>query len=237
VSIASLADLRLQVLRLMDGDNVTSGEVEIATLNQVIGLAERRIYREVRSRHNEKVFSSVSVSSNLAALPNDFEASSVVHFGSYPLEPVAEEWLIQYNVNRTGRPGYFAEVGNSLSFGPPASDGDLVQGRYFFRWPDLTEANIADNTLLQREPDLFIYACLTEGAAFFGKDPAYWEAKYQQALRRVNSDKERAAFAAGRIRIRPSAGVLETAGRAYAWAEASPTVSSSYADDYATEYA
>ena len=205
MSIANFADLLTQVTRLMDGENVSVTELSYETLVQVVGQAERRIYREVRSRHNEKAFSAVTVSSNLATLPTDFEACSVVHFGKKALEPVSEEWLREYNDNgATGDCVYFCEAGDSLMFGPAVADSTALQGRYFYRHPDLTTATFAANTLIANEPDLFIHACLAEGVAFFQKDPTYWEQKYQDVRDRINADKNRTAYSAGRIRIRPS---------------------------------
>lgn len=203
--IANFADLLTQVTRLMDGENVSVTELSYETLVQVVGQAERRIYREVRSRHNEKAFDAVTVSGNLAALPADFEACSVVHFGGKALQPVSEEWLMEYIDNgSTGDCVYFCEAGDSLMFGPAVADATALQGRYFYRHPDLTPATFAANTLMANEPDLFIHACLAEGVAFFQKDPTYWEAKYAGTRDRINADKNRTAYSAGRIRVRPS---------------------------------
>lgn len=205
MSIANFADLLTQVTRLMDGEDVSVTELSYATLSQVVGQAERRIYREVRSRHNEKAFDAVTVSSNLAALPDDFQACSVVHFGSKPLQPVPEEWLLEYIANgATGDCMYFCEAGDSLMFGPAVADATALQGRYFYRHPDLSPTTFAANTLIANEPDLFIHACLAEGVAFFQKDPTYWEQKYQDTRDRINADKNRTAYSAGRIRVRPS---------------------------------
>lgn len=205
MSVANFADLLTQVTRLMDGENVSVTELSYATLVQVVGQAERRIYREVRSRHNEKAFSAVTVTSNAAALPADFQACSVVHFGGKALQPVSEEWLREYNDNgATGDCMYFCEAGSSLMFGPAVANATALQGRYFYRHPDLTTDTFAANTLMANEPDLFIHACLAEGVAFFQKDPTYWEQKYQDVRDRINADKNRTAYSAGRIRIRPS---------------------------------
>lgn len=206
--IASFDDLLLQVTRLMDGDNVSASELETATLLQVVSMAERRIYRELRSRLNQKAWTQ-TVTSNAITLPTDFEACAVVHFGGEPLQPVAEEWLRSYlDHNPTGDCRYFAEAGNALFFGPSVANGTAVQGRYFYRLPDLSSATFSANTLIAREPDLFLYACLTEGVSFFGKDPQYWEAKYQAVRDRINTDSVMTAASAGRIIVRPSARLI-----------------------------
>jgi hypothetical protein len=81
-----------------------------------------------------------------------------------------------------------------------------VQRRYFFRFDDLTEANLSANTLYLKEPDLFLYACLSESGEFFpvGQRLQVWEAKYQSIVTRINGAKDRAAYSGGRIQRTPS---------------------------------
>ena len=209
MSITSFSGLLTQVTRLIDGDDVSVSSIAVATLEQVIAQAEKRIYREVRSRHNEKAFSAVTVSGNLATLPADFEACSTVHFGGKALTPMPEDWIRGYIDNgATGDCLYFAEAGPALYFGPAVANSTAVQGRYFCRLPDLNSTTLPTNALIAAEPDLFIYAILVEAAPFFSKDAGYWEAKYSSIRDRINSDKTRAAYSAGRIRVRPSTSLM-----------------------------
>lgn len=210
--IASYTDYLVQITRLIDGDDVTASEVSTETLNQVIGLAERKIYRDVRSRFNEKAFSAVTVTGNLATLPTDFEAVSIVHFGKLALLPCAEEWLREYiEEGHTGDCKHFAAAGNSLMFGPAVADGTALQGRYFCRLPDLTPATFAANALIAREPDLWIYAALVEAAPFFvnaQKQGQMFMEKYEQIKDRVNVDSSRIATNAGRVSRSASSGMV-----------------------------
>jgi hypothetical protein len=210
--IASYSDYLVQVMRLIDGDDVSVSEIPRATLEQVIGLAQRRIYRDVRSRYNEKAFASVTVTSNLAAIPSDFESMSLIHFGKNALLPVTEEWLRSYNqAGATGDAVYFASSGTSLMFGPAVSDGTAVQGRYFYRLAELTEANFSANTFIAREPDLFIYAALVEALPFFTKaanQAQVFMTKYEQIKDAVNLSTARTAESAGRVMRSPSARLI-----------------------------
>lgn len=192
--------------RLIDGSDSGVSDLPLSIVQQSINLAERRVYREVRSRHNEKALSG-TVTSNLFTLPSDFEALSVIHFGGKPLEPVSEEWLRAYlDSGPTGDCRYVAEAGGSLMFGPSVTDGTSVQGRYFYRYADLTSANYAANTLIAKEPDVLMYATLVEAAPFLEQDQRalLWEAKYTAIRDRLNRDKQYAAGSAGRIVVRPS---------------------------------
>lgn len=201
----SLSGFFTDVHRLMYGDDVSASNLPIATLQQALSLAEARIYSEVRSRHNEKPFSGVTVTGNLAPIPADFEACSSVHFGRQELEPKPEAWVREYLLNSpAGNCQFFAEAGDSFTFGPAVADATDLQGRYYYRWPALTSTNFDDNDLMANEPKLFLYCTLAEGAPLFGQNPTIWEAKYQAALERVNNAKNRAAYSNGRAKVRPS---------------------------------
>lgn len=211
--ITTYASLLTELTRLIDGEDTSVSNIAVNTLQMLVNLGERRIYREVRSRHNEKAFSSVTVTSNTAALPSDFEACSIVHFGGIPLVPVSEEFLREYlDGNPTGDCRYFAEAGTNLMFGPAVADGTTVQGRYFYRIADLTDANFSSNALVNKEPDLFIYAALAESGPYFGSEHMkripYWEMKYASVRDRLNQAKTSTAYSAGRMTRRPSARVM-----------------------------
>lgn len=206
--ISNYADLLLKVFQLASNDdNASALSVPANTMRTVIALAEKRVYRDVRSRHNEKAF-AITVTGNLAALPADFEAASVVHFGKLPLQPVSEEFLLEYlNTQPSGQCRYFAEAGTSFIFAPAVADATVTQGRYYFRFADLDETTFSANTLLAKEPDLFIYAALMESAPFFTASAQLaplWSQKYEAIKDRINTEKQRAATNAGRASIRPS---------------------------------
>ena len=202
--IASYSDYMVQIMRLIDGDDVSASEIATATLNQVIDLAQRRIYRETRSRYNERAFVGLTVTGNAAALPDDFEAISVIFAANgQALRPASEEWLLDYLAcNPTGPCKFFASAGQSLKFGPALTDATVVQGRYFYRLADLTPANFAANTLVAREPDLFIYAALVEAIPFFAKAAAQGQmflGKYGAIVGAVNLASANTATNAGRL--------------------------------------
>jgi hypothetical protein len=201
--IASFSDYLVQIQRLMDGDDVSASEITTETLRQVINLAERKIYRDVRSRFNERAFSGVEVTGNLAALPADFEAVSIAHFGAEALQPIAEEAMREYlQHSPTGECRFFCSAGSSLQFGPAVADGTALQGRYYCRLADLTPANFSTNTLIAREPDLFIYAALVEAVPFYvaaARNAQTYMQKYEQIKDAVNFDSKRVAGNAGRV--------------------------------------
>ena len=206
MSITTYSGLLDELMRLIDGDDVSTSSIPVATLTQIIALAERRIYREIKSGLNEKAW-GLTVTANAVTLPADFQSSSVVHFGKRPLEPVSEEFLLEQNYPaQTGDARYFAQAGNTLMFSPTVANGTALQGRYYYSLPALDATTLPSNALFLANDDLFIYAALTESAPFFEQDKRIplWNAKYTSIRDSINANHQRAAYSAGRIKVRPS---------------------------------
>lgn len=213
---ASFSGFLVELMRLLDGDEGSPTDLPQATLQQIIELGERRIYRDVRSRYNLKSFGAalisgttapVTVTANLAPIPDDFESCAVAHFGRQPLLPVAQETLLEMNVGgSSGEAIYFATTGDSFSFSPAVADDTELQGTYYCRLPALDAATAPTNLLLENEKDVFIYGVLVEGAPIFRKfnEIPLWEQKYRMAVERANTRNANAAYSAGRMRVRPS---------------------------------
>ena len=204
--ITSYSGLLMELMRLIDGDDVSASSIPASTLSTIIGLGERRIYRKLLSQYNEKAW-GLSVSGNAVTLPADFQGSSIVHFGKKPLEPVSEEYLLEHNAaSPAGTPLLFAQAGNTLIFAPMVAEGTTLQGRYYCALPALDAATLPLNALFMANQDLFLYAALCESAPFFAQDARIplWDAKYTDILAEINNSHQRAAYSAGRIKIRPS---------------------------------
>jgi len=209
--MTSYSAFLVELTRLLTGDELSPTDLPIATLQQIVGLAENRIARDVRSVYNEQAFSAAAVppvvTNNLAPLPADFQASSIVHLGKFALLPKPEAFVIEFNQCRqTGDTLYFAVAGNNFTFAPPASDTTELQGRYYFRQPPLDSVTAPTNSLFNNEYDIYLYASLAEGAPIFNKlaELPAWEAKYGLVLSQVNQRFQNAAFSAGRARVSPS---------------------------------
>ena len=206
---STLSALYVAITRLLDGEDVTISDVSVDSLDQLLTVAQQRIYRDVRSRWNEVDFGgATTVTSNLATLPADFEDASIVHFGRQALIPTSETVIRDYwadsGASANGTELYFARAGNALTFYPAQADGAVLQGRYFARLPLLTDTTMSTNLLYQNADDLFIYACLVESADFFGETPkmAGWESKYESIVSALNTNSHRAAYSVGRLQQR-----------------------------------
>lgn len=211
MSITTYPQFLEELNRLVMGQEDTYDQIPARTLERIVDMGQKRIYREVKSRHNNPAFSAVVVTGNLAPLPANFQSPDVVHFGKKSLIPKSEDELRDMQqLQKTGDVQYFAEVGSSFTFSPAVTDGTALQGRYFSRLPDLSASTIAANALFLAETDLFLFASLAESAPFFGDDKRMpmWDAKYASIRDRINAEKRNAAFSAGRIRRSTSTTVL-----------------------------
>lgn len=200
-----------QLTRLIDGEDTNVSEVAPHTLKHIVSLGERRIYREVRSRWNVKSFTTTAVTANLAPIPEDWESTDTIHFGKQSMLPETEDQIrARLLHNASGEPFYFASAGASFTFAPAIANGTLLQGRYFARLPDLSATTFAANNLILKEPDLFLYGCLSQSAPFYGQDNRLqmWEARYTDIRDAINNGMHRAAFSAGQMRVSPSTKVL-----------------------------
>lgn len=205
--ITSWDGLMIELTRLIDGEDVSVSTISPGTLTQMVYMAELRIYRDLRCRHNEKDW-GITTTANTVALPADFTYSSLVTFGKEPLEPKPEKFLLSYlNQQQGGGPPlYFCEAGGYLKFAPLVADGTTLQGRYFYKLPQLTPSSLPSNALFAAAEDLFVYGALAESAPFFGQDARIplWESKFASVLNHLNSMRKTTAYSAGLIRVRPS---------------------------------
>lgn len=210
-TITTLAELYVEIQRLMDGEDVEISEISVESLERLVIVAQQRIYRDVKSRFNEKAFSALTVTSNLATIPSDFKELSIIHFGKTALIPVDETTIKDYWASSGTDAKYVARAGNSFTFWPSVADGTTVQGRYFFAWPNLADANIATNLLFQEADDLFIYGALVESAPFFGENAKMpiWQSKYTSIANDLNRQSHRTAKS-NRLMVRPSASLCGT---------------------------
>lgn len=201
MAITTYSGLMTELTRLIDGEDTSASEIPVATLAQIVHMGELRVYRDARTRFNEKAW-GIMVTSNLAAIPSDFMAPSIVHFGGMPLQPISEAQLLEFlQSNPSGTAEFFCQSGTNLQFAPSVTDGTTVQGRYYYKLPDLNDTTLPTNALFAAAEDLFIYAALAESAPFFGQDERLpmWQGKYLDILQKVNNLDHRAAYGVGRI--------------------------------------
>jgi hypothetical protein len=89
----------------------------------------------------------------------------------------------------------------------PAADSSgnpfLIDFQYIRDVAPLSE-DAQNNGLLLRYPDLYLYGALAESAPYYQHDERLqiWDARYQDAVKKINIERERAEFGASAKRVR-----------------------------------
>lgn len=180
-------DLRTAALELV-------GRTDIAdTFDRAVKMAEARLNRELRTRA-QIAESALTVSGGTAALPSDFLEVIALYDGSGLEMPVQTTRFAR----STWQTAFHAISGSSL-VGP---DGDVTL-QYYAALPSLTSSMTASNWLLQRYPDLYLYAAASEAAkqARDVEGAQAFEALRAQALAGVMADDSAARYARAAVRV------------------------------------
>lgn len=202
MNFASYSDFREKVRILIEGDEI--GETfSTTTLDLIIGLAEQRIYRELRPTTTHTSVALTTVASNLLALPSDCMALDKVVIGGKQVE-VVDLWrldALNESSASADRTVFCARQGENLTFFPAVADSTSITLYYYARPADIS-AGI--NTTVSRYPEVFLYGSVAESAPFLGEDErvGLWEQKYAQAMREALADNRWRAYDGSPIRVR-----------------------------------
>lgn len=161
--------------------NVSATDLS-SQIDDVVTVAETRIYRETYCRDNELAWST-AIASGVVSVPSDYVKMKNLRTSANPaieLERRPLTWIYgQYPRNASsGNPIYFARDGSNFVFGPYPSGGFTVTGCYYKKFAALSSAT---NALFLNNPDLYLFACLAESEILIGRDSRIplWESKYK----------------------------------------------------------
>lgn len=173
-------------------------------LDDVIGMAEKRLFREVRTRDMETAL-SVTIASGVATVPSDFVELKYAYIDGSPtrtLQVRPARWIVEnYPVRSSdGKPHFIGVDGANFVFGPYPDSGYDVKGTYYKR---LTAVATSANALFTTNPDLYLFASLAELEPFLKNDKrvALWEAKYQQIRDLVNGEAKQDLYMGGPLAV------------------------------------
>lgn len=151
----------------------------------LITLAEKRIFREVRVRVMESTFSG-TIASGVIALPSDYLELKFAYTSANPTSQLsrasASQIYAKYPMRTAeGKPQLIGREGSNFIFGPYPDSAYTVAGIYYAK-PTIIATSA--NALFLANPDLYLYATLAETAPYVEDDPrwsakvALWEGKY-----------------------------------------------------------
>lgn len=194
MAISTLAELKTAITNWAKRDDLSS------YLDDLILMGEKWIFRHARTRDMEEPL-SVTISSGVAALPADFVALKHAYIDGTPIEPLqakASSWIYTRYPTRSSesKPKYIAVEGSNFIFGPYPDSAYTVAGQYYKR---LTSVISSANALFTANPDLYLFAALSELEAFKKDDKRVelWMAKRNAILADVNNEDRAAEFSGG----------------------------------------
>ena len=204
MQFSTYAAFRTAVQVLIDGDDVSQSDLATSTLDAIIGAGELRVYRDLRSSTQDVALTG-TVTSNVYTLPSDYLELKTLYVTGYrpptyiPYEQMQQ--LIQEGANTSNGPLRYSFQGDTIIFYPSLATGATISGRYYKRFADISTAV---NTFLNRHPDVFIYAALSESAPFLGENDRLpiWEQKYIDLVRAANEQERRRVTRGSKLAIR-----------------------------------
>jgi hypothetical protein len=207
MNFSSYADFRSKFQQMFDGDDISQSDISANVLDMIIGLAEQRIYRELRSSTQEAPLSIVC-SGNAALLPGDFlelKGSPYIGNGRATANFAPAQQLqdaIQLNTNTvTSGPNFYSFQSDAMIFYPPQADGTTIKGTYYRRFPDISTGL---NAYFFRHPDVYLFASLAECGPFLGEMTRLpiWEKKYGDLVMAANEQERRRVTRGSKLQTR-----------------------------------
>lgn len=187
MSIATYAELKTAIVAWLDVPTATF----TSTIDDLVTIAENRLFRETRTRDMEAALSS-TIASGVIALPTSYVALKFAYVDRSPtqiLERRSAEWIYANypRTNASDVPKYIAREATNFIFGPYPDSAYTIKGIYYKR---LAALSGSVNALFTANPDLYLFACLAESELLVGRDTRVplWEAKYKNILAQVNGE-------------------------------------------------
>jgi len=202
MSLSTYSGLKSSVAGWM---NVSASDLS-GQIDDLVTIAETRIYREARTRDGEQSYAT-AMASGVLAVPSDYVEFKYLYCSASPGTPLERrpiDWLYSNypRVNASsGIPQYFARDGTNFVFGPVPDGSYTATGVYYKKFAALSSA--VNNQFLNN-PDLYLFACLAESEILIGRDARIplWEAKYGKILADANGLNERENSSGSSLRMR-----------------------------------
>lgn len=190
MSLSTYADLKTSVANYLARTDLTD------QIPDFIGLAERRIRREVRIREmSVSVELTATAGSNSLSLPADFlEARDFVVVGN-PTQPM--NYLSPSALSRnplssvSGKPKDYTILANEFQLSPSPDFAYTLNLLYYANPTFLSDSN-QSNVFLVNVPDMLLYAALLEAEPYLMNDARLttWVSMYERASASVDKSNE-----------------------------------------------
>lgn len=159
---------------------------------------ENKLYRTLNLR-NEETALSVTIASNVAAVPTGFKAMKYCYIDGSPIKPLT--WVTLTELYRdypvrgsvAGVPTVITREATNFIFGPQATNGTTLKGIYYKKLDPLRTTD--GSWYVTNAPELLLYGSLVEAAPFIQDDAAVarWSQLYNDALETVKQEEANSA--------------------------------------------
>ncbi len=198
MALTSYSELKSSIADWLNRGDLT------AVIPDFISLAEAQMERKLPTQKMVKR-ANATIDTPFSAIPSDLlSVKSLVLTSTAPVQPLVfltEDELDakKYVYRTTGKPLYFALVGNQIEVLPAPDTGYTAEVTYVATLPKLSDSNTS-NWVLARHPDVYLYGSLLQAAPYLRDDErvGLWSSQYQAAIEDMLVQNERAAFSQGR---------------------------------------
>jgi hypothetical protein len=199
MSLSTYSDLQTSINNWLHRSDLTS------VIPDFIALAEADIYRRLRVTNMENT-GTTTLSAETLALPTGFRELRNIQLNTDPvtfLKYMAPADMDMRYGGTSGKPLFYAIIGNQFQFAPVPDGSYAVQYTYWAAFDPL--ATTSTNWLLTNHPDVFLYGALRHSAPYIQNDPriAVWEMAYEKAMARVELEDEKKKYG-GHLEMRPA---------------------------------
>lgn len=172
-------------------------------------LAEAKLNREIRALNMETKSTSFAVDAEYEDVPSGFLAVRSFQMSSggvrYSLKLMPPE--AQTNAyNDTGAPKFYSVVGTQFRFAPTPDATYTATLVYYATLTALGTTGGNTNWLLTNHPDIYLYGCMLEAAAYVNFEPnqiMLWKQGYDEGVAKLNGTHNRNRWSGPGLAIVP----------------------------------
>jgi len=204
MAITTYDELKASIASWLNRDDLT------AVIPDFITLAESSINRDLR--HYKMVQrADATLDSRYVQVPEDWLETmrfSITSGTTFRIEPTSIDDLVQLRQksnDQSGRPRFYANVGNEIEVFPTPDTEYTMQLMYYGKTPALSASNTY-NWLLQDAPDAYLYGALVQSAPYLQDDvrTQVWASLYTNAIQSLQKSSDETRFAGSGLRMRTS---------------------------------
>jgi len=202
MAITTYSELKTSVADFLNRDDLTSAIADF------IALGEAQMNRDIR--HYSMIKRSVAeIDTRYSSLPTDFLEPIRLHIDdSYQtrLELTSLDDMLQLRnntANATGKPQYYAIVGDSIEVYPTPDADYNTELMYYAKIDALSDSNTS-NWVLSSHPDAYLYGSLMQSAPYLKDDNrlTVWASLYAGIISSINRQSERTKYGGSGLRKR-----------------------------------